>query len=78
MVEQLAEKHTLKQWRLLRGLTQKELAASIGITDKTLSLYEHDIEAFRKIPYERLRLLTNILEISLNDIFLDSISEKPN
>ena len=33
-------KYTIKQWRGIRGLSQKDLAKAIGKTDMTISLWE--------------------------------------
>lgn len=49
------------------GLTQKEFAEIIGISDKTLWNYEQDSS---NIPNRVLSTILNLFEISYDDIFL--------
>lgn len=36
------QKFTLKQWRLLRGLSQKQLGDMVGVTRQTVMVWEND------------------------------------
>lgn len=71
------KKMTLEQWRKIRCMSRAELARRTGITERTISNYESDINYLRKSSYDRLEKLASALKVSVNDIFLDPRSEKP-
>ena len=48
------EKRSLKHWRLLNDLTQKELAAKVGISVMTISSYESEKRKLRAAKYETI------------------------
>lgn len=77
MAEQVKEKMTLRQWRVMRGISIKQLASDAGVTDRTIYNYEHDINNLRNASYEVLEALAGALSVSVNDIFLSPTSEKP-
>lgn len=67
--------NTLKTLRRFRGKTQDELAKEIGITSRTIMNYEDDVNNLRKASYETVERLANALQVSVDDIFLDDVSE---
>lgn len=67
--------NTLKTLRRFRGMTQEELAKSTGITSRTIMSYENDAEKLRKARYDTIDKLANALSVSVDDIFLDDVSE---
>lgn len=67
--------NTLKMLRRFRNITQTELSKETGITVRTIQNYETDVSNLRKASYEKLSLLAKALEVSVDDIFLDDISE---
>ncbi|NYS33533.1 helix-turn-helix transcriptional regulator [Streptococcus danieliae] len=69
------KKTPLRQLRELRGMTQEELALKAGITARTLNLYEADTNNLRKAKYETVKTLSTILGVSVDNIFLDDVSE---
>lgn len=56
-------------------MTQEKLSAETGITARTIQNYESDISNLRKASYENLEALAYALNVSVDDIFLDDISE---
>ncbi|MGQ7513732.1 helix-turn-helix domain-containing protein [Streptococcus suis] len=75
--------NSLKTLRRFRNMTQEKLSAETGITARTIQNYESDISNLRKASYENLVALAKALNVSIDDIFLDDISEflklpKPN
>ncbi|MCU0082237.1 helix-turn-helix transcriptional regulator [Streptococcus danieliae] len=69
------QKTPLRQLRELKGYTQEELASKAGITARTLNLYESDTGNLRKAKYETVKNLSAILGVTVDDIFLDDISD---
>jgi hypothetical protein len=67
--------NTLKTLRRFRGMTQEELAKETGITSRTIMSYENDVEKLRKASYDTIDKLANALSVSVDDIFLDDVSE---
>lgn len=67
--------NTLKTLRRFRGMTQEELAKATGITSRTIMSYENDVEKLRKARYDTIDKLANALSVSVDDIFLDDVSE---
>lgn len=67
--------NTLRTLRRFRGKTQEELAKETGITSRTLASYENDINKLRKASYDKVEKLAIALEVSVDDIFLDDVSE---
>lgn len=70
-------KLTLRQWRRLRDLSQEKLAVDAGVTARTIGNYESDVRVLRKASYESLESIARALDITVDDIFLDDISEIP-
>ncbi|HEL2318662.1 TPA: helix-turn-helix transcriptional regulator [Streptococcus suis] len=75
--------NSLKTLRRFRNMTQEKLSAETGITARTIQNYESDISNLRKASYENLVSLAKALNVSVDDIFLDDVSEflklpKPN
>lgn len=69
------KKTPLKQLRELRGMTQQQLAEKTGITARTLNIYESDINNLRKAKYETVKGLATNLGVSVDNIFLDDVSD---
>ncbi|HEM5132697.1 TPA: helix-turn-helix transcriptional regulator [Streptococcus suis] len=67
--------NSLKTLRRLRSMTQEELSAKTGITARTIQNYENNLSSLRKASYENLVALAGALNVSIDDIFLDDISE---
>ena len=55
----------LKEIRLKRGMTQKELAISIGVTDAAICQYE---TGAREPDLETLRKLSDVLNCTLDEL----------
>ena len=71
------EKYTLEQLRNINGFTKEELARRSGVSSRTISMYEEDIEKIRNGKYSTLEKLAKVLGVRVKDIFLDPTSEKP-
>jgi len=67
----------LMQWRVIREISREELAQKAGLTTRTLYNYETDVNKLRKASYESILRIASALEISVNQIFLGGVSEKP-
>ncbi|MGQ7564372.1 helix-turn-helix domain-containing protein [Streptococcus suis] len=67
--------NSLKTLRRFRNMTQEKLSAETGITARTIQNYESDISNLRKASYENLVALAKALNVSIDDIFLDDVSE---
>lgn len=72
------DQYTLKQLRQLSGLSQKELGALIGVTERTIWNYENDVENLRKVSYPQLQRVAEVLDVKVDDIFLGATSTKSN
>lgn len=70
-------KSTLYDLRRAKRMTQKELAEKTGLTERTIITYEMNIKKLRKAKYETVENIANILEVSVDQIFLSDTSEKP-
>lgn len=66
---------TLKTLRRFRGMTQEQLSGETGITPRTIQNYENDVTNLRKASYDKLESLAKALGVSVDDIFLDDVSE---
>ena len=66
---------TLKQLRMLAGLSQEELGKAIGVTSRTIGAYEADVEKLKNISYHRLMSIADVLDVSVDDIFLGDTSD---
>ena len=70
--ERMAEKLSVKQWRMVRGLSQNSMAEKIGV-------HEHTYRAMERNPMHvrlyKLIQICNVLGVSINDI--DMRSEEP-
>lgn len=60
-------KYTLKQWRVLRGMTQKDLAEYLGVTESAVSQWENGTSAPR---LKHLQAIAKIFGIEIGDIIL--------
>lgn len=70
----MTKKATLTNLRELKQLTQEQLAQKSGISVRTIVNYENDNKKLRKASYENLKSIANVLNVSVDDIFLDDIS----
>ena len=62
------EKRSLKHWRLLNDLTQKELAEKVGISVMTISSYESEKRKLRAAKYETIHRIAKELKIEIENI----------
>ncbi|HAZ6594612.1 TPA: helix-turn-helix transcriptional regulator [Enterococcus faecalis] len=60
-----------------KRMTQKELAKKTGITERTIINYENSIDALRNAKYSTVEKIATTLGVTVDDIFLTSVSEKP-
>ena len=65
----------IKEYRKLRGFTQHELSELSGIKKRTLINYENGDS---DIPFSKLQKIANILEVSIQELYLDSTTEMVN
>lgn len=70
----MTKKATLTNLRELKQLTQEQLAQKSGISVRTIVSYENDQSKLRKASYENLKSIANVLNVSVDDIFLEDIS----
>lgn len=66
---------TLRQWRGLRGYSQKKLSEMTGINERTIINYEKDVTNLYNAKYSTLENLANSLDVKVSNIFLGSTSE---
>lgn len=59
----------LSQVRLQKGITQLEMSIKLGIAVSTYNMYEN---GQRKIPSHIAKNIANILDLSVNDLFIPS------
>lgn len=64
----------IKEYRKLKGLTQKELAKTVGMGDTTIANYEKGLRTPKK---NTLFKLANAFDISIDDLFPPIESAKP-
>lgn len=69
------QKYTLKQLRILRNLSRKELSAAVGLHYNTIMGYENDVNKLRQAEYEVLEKIAFVLNVSIDNIFLNSNSD---
>lgn len=77
MIEPTKEKFTLRQWRVLKDMSIKELAGDTDLTPRTIYAYEHNVDKLRNAKYSTLERIAQALGVSVGDIFLSPTSEKP-
>lgn len=67
----------IKEYRKLKGLTQKELAKAVGMGDTTIANYEKGLRTPKK---NTLFKLANAFDISIDDLFppIESAKSKQN
>ncbi|MDU9304454.1 helix-turn-helix transcriptional regulator [Staphylococcus coagulans] len=68
---------TLKQWRNLRDLSQKELANEANVTERSIANYEKDVKNLQNAKYATVKRLADALDVKVDNIFLSDTSEKP-
>lgn len=73
----MTEKFTLRQIRNIKGLTQKQLAELVGVTERTINTYESDVKSLQKADYIVVYNIAKALDVNTSDIFLGTDSEKP-
>lgn len=62
------EKRSLKHWRLLSDLTQRELAEKVGISVMTVNSYEKEKRNLRAAKYETIHRIAKELKIEIENI----------
>jgi transcriptional regulator with XRE-family HTH domain len=65
--------NNLKQCRLNKNLSQKELAESIGVAPSTYSLYE---SGKREPDVEKIKLLSEILDVTADYLLFGNVALK--
>ncbi|WP_312065645.1 helix-turn-helix domain-containing protein [Leuconostoc lactis] len=73
----LANKQALFDIRIQKRLTQKDLAIASGLSERTINTYESDIDNLRNARYKNVEKVANALGVSVDEIFLSTVSEKP-
>ena len=63
-------KKTLRQIRREKDMTQEELSSLTGITSRSITTYENDVQALRNASYDNLEKIAKALNIKVDDIFL--------
>lgn len=63
-------KKTLRQIRRENDVTQDELSRLTGITTRSITLYENDVNALRRASYDFLERIAKALGVNVDDIFL--------
>lgn len=69
---------TLRQWRALRGYSQRELSEMTGVNERTIINYEKDVTNLHNAKYSTVEKLAIALDVKVSNIFLGSTSQKPN
>lgn len=64
------EKLTLSALRVNAGLTQEQLAKMIGLSARTLGVYENDPKKLGEAKYSTLRKIADICGCKVDNIFL--------
>lgn len=64
---------SIKQWRQVRGLSQEEMAARIGVHPNTYRKMESDPMRIRLIT---LLKICEVLKVNCSDIIVDTEKEK--
>lgn len=72
---QEGQKYTLKQLRALRNISRKELADAVGVHYNTIMFYENDINKLRQAEYEVVENIAKVLNVQIDNIFLNANSE---
>ena len=70
------EKYSLSQWRKLRGLSQEQLAAMVGVSARSIINYEGSEVALSNASYKTVQALADCLGIKISQFFLGTSSEK--
>lgn len=61
----------LKKIRLYKGLTQKEVAIIVGISERTLQAYEQGKRSIKKASIESILKLAELYEIDFKELIND-------
>jgi len=67
---------TLKQWRNIRGMNQEKLSAKSGVSLRSIVKYENSKDNLRNAKYSTIVKLCKALDISVENLFFESTSEK--
>lgn len=70
-----SKKYSLQQIRVIKNMTQKELADKSGISERSINSYEKDINRLRQAKYVNVKKLADALNVKVDDIFLNPNSE---
>lgn len=68
---------TLKEWRGLKGYTKVALAEKSGVNERTIYLFEKDVNNIQNANFKTVKKLADALGIKVANIFLEFDSEKP-
>lgn len=65
------EELTLRQWRRLKNISQKELADKANVTDETIRRYESD--GLENAKYSTALKIAEVLGVDLKDIHNEKV-----
>lgn len=68
---------SLKQWRGVREVSQRELSIKSGVNERSIVNYEADNKNLRSAKYSTIKKLCDALDINVANIFLGDTSENP-
>lgn len=68
---------TLKEWRGLKGYTKVALAKKSGVNERTIYLFEKDVNNIQNANFKTVKKLADALGIKVANIFLEFDSENP-
>lgn len=66
-------KHTLREWRRIKELSQQELGDLVGVSKTTVVHWEEHPERMR---VERVKQVALALEISIDDIIILPVNQQ--
>lgn len=64
------DKYPLKNLRRFTGMSQKDFAIKVGVSDRTIWTYENELESLQKLDYSMLQKLASALGVKVDNIFL--------
>lgn len=77
MVETLRQL-SLRALRADNKLSQKQLAEQIGVTPRSISIWESDTKKLQSVSIATFKKMANVLHCSVDEIFLGDTSENTN
>ena len=68
MIRKKLEQRPLKHWRVLNDLTQEQLGEKVGVTGRTISLYETNSDYFKGAKFKTVEKIAKELNIYIDQI----------